>query len=258
MGVRSVGHKMPPRSRIGNELTRSVFHLISGVRVSDTQTGLRAFGTEMIPEFLVIEGERYEDAVFMVTQLASLFRISLSRGKTIISMEDELKHARNYMNIQKIRYKNKFTVEFQVEDAILSCCTVKLVIQPLLENAIYYGMESMDGDGEITVVGYRKGDDVYVEVRDNGLGMPDEMVDALLTENNRVRKHGSGVGLINVHNRIRLRFGEPYGLEIDSCLDEGTTVRIHLPYIAYSPENTELLEGGRLKQLKGERQDEEK
>ena len=206
----------------------------------------------------MIEGERYEDAVFMVTQLASLFRISLSRGKTIISMEDELKHARNYMNIQKIRYKNKFTVEFQVEDAILSCCTVKLVIQPLLENAIYYGMESMDGDGEITVVGYRKGDDVYVEVRDNGLGMPDEMVDALLTENNRVRKHGSGVGLINVHNRIRLRFGEPYGLEIESCLDEGTTVRIHLPYIAYSPENTELLEGGRLKQLKGERQDEEK
>ena len=206
----------------------------------------------------MIEGERYEDAVFMVTQLASLFRISLSRGKTIISMEDELKHARNYMNIQKIRYKNKFTVEFQVEDAILSCCTVKLVIQPLLENAIYYGMESMDGDGEIAVVGHRKGDDVYVEVRDNGLGMPDEMVDALLTENNRVRKHGSGVGLINVHNRIRLRFGEPYGLEIESCLDEGTTVRIHLPYIEYSPENTELLEGGRLKQLKGERQDEEK
>ena len=227
---------------------------------------LDALQSQINPHFLyntldsivwMIEGERYEDAVFMVTQLASLFRISLSRGKTIISMEDELKHARNYMNIQKIRYKNKFTVEFQVEDAILSCCTVKLVIQPLLENAIYYGMESMDGDGEITVVGYRKGDDVYVEVRDNGLGMPDEMVDALLTENNRVRKHGSGVGLINVHNRIRLRFGEPYG-EIESCLDEGTTVRIHLPYIAYSPENTELLEGGRLKQLKGERQDEEK
>ena len=228
---------------------------------------LDALQSQINPHFLyntldsivwMIEGERYEDAVFMVTQLASLFRISLSRGKTIISMEDELKHARNYMNIQKIRYKNKFTVEFQVEDAILSCCTVKLVIQPLLENAIYYGMESMDGDGEITVVGYRKGDDVYVEVRDNGLGMPDEMVDALLTENNRVRKHGSGVGLINVHNRIRLRFGEPYGLEIESCLDEGTTVRIHLPYIAYSSENTELLEGGRLKQLKGERQDEEK
>ena len=246
---------------------RELMHDILVEQEEKRKSELDALQSQINPHFLyntldsivwMIEGERYEDAVFMVTQLASLFRISLSRGKTIISMEDELKHARNYMNIQKIRYKNKFTVEFQVEDAILSCCTVKLVIQPLLENAIYYGMESMDGDGEITVVGYRKGDDVYVEVRDNGLGMPDEMVDALLTENNRVRKHGSGVGLINVHNRIRLRFGEPYGLEIDSCLDEGTTVRIHLPYIAYSPENTELLEGGRLKQLKGERQDEEK
>ena len=246
---------------------RELMHDILVEQEEKRKSELDALQSQINPLFLyntldsivwMIEGERYEDAVFMVTQLASLFRISLSRGKTIISMEDELKHARNYMNIQKIRYKNKFTVEFQVEDAILSCCTVKLVIQPLLENAIYYGMESMDGDGEITVVGYRKGDDVYVEVRDNGLGMPDEMVDALLTENNRVRKHGSGVGLINVHNRIRLRFGEPYGLEIESCLDEGTTVRIHLPYIAYSLENTELLEGGRLKQLKGERQDEEK
>ena len=236
-------------------------------KITQKEAELKALQAQINPHFLyntldsivwMITGERYDDAVFMITQLASLFRISLSRGKTIIRIEDEIKHAQNYMNIQKIRYKNKFTVEFQVEDAILSCCTVKLVIQPLLENAIYYGMESMDGDGEITVVGYRKGDDVYVEVRDNGLGMPDEMVDALLTENNRVRKHGSGVGLINVHNRIRLRFGEPYGLEIESCLDEGTTVRIHLPYIAYSPENTELLEGGRLKQLKGERQDEEK
>lgn len=228
---------------------------------------LDALQSQINPHFLyntlesivwMVEGERNNEAVFMLSQLAKLFRISLSKGSTVITVKDELQHAQSYMNIQKIRYKNKFTVEFQVEDAILSCCTVKLVIQPLLENAIYYGMESMDGDGEITVVGYRKGDDVYVEVRDNGLGMPDEMVDALLTENNRVRKHGSGVGLINVHNRIRLRFGEPYGLEIESCLDEGTTVRIHLPYIAYSPENTELLEGGRLKQLKGERQDEEK
>ena len=246
---------------------RELMHDILVEQEEKRKSELDALQSQINPHFLyntldsivwMIEGERYEDAVFMVTQLASLFRISLSRGKTIISMEDELKHARNYMNIQKIRYKNKFTVEFQVEDAILSCCTVKLVIQPLLENAIYYGMESMDGDGEITVVGYRNGDDVYDEVRDNGLGMPEEMVDALPTENNRVRKHGSGVGLINVHNRIRLRFGEPYGLEIESCLDEGTTVRIHLPYIAYSPENTELLEGGRLKQLKGERQDEEK
>lgn len=72
----------------------------------------------------MIEGERYEDAVFMITQLASLFRISLSRGKTIISVEDEIKHAKNYMNIQKIRYKNSFAIDFSIEEEILHCCTV--------------------------------------------------------------------------------------------------------------------------------------
>lgn len=228
---------------------------------------LDALQSQINPHFLyntldsivwMIEGERYEDAVFMITQLASLFRISLSRGKTIISIEDEVKHAKNYMNIQKIRYKNIFSIDFEIDKDILNCCTVKLVIQPLLENAIYYGVECMDGDGEIQVVGYRKEHDVYIEVRDNGLGMPEETVEALLTENNRVRKSGSGVGLMNVHNRIRLRFGSPYGLEIESKPDEGTTVRIHLPYLAYSSETVELLEGGRLKQLKGEQKNEEK
>lgn len=217
---------------------------------------LDALQSQINPHFLyntldsivwMIEGERYEDAVFMITQLASLFRISLSRGKTIIRIEDEIKHAKNYMNIQKVRYKNVFHVEFAVAEDILNCCTVKLVVQPLLENAIYYGAECMDGDGEITVAGYRKDNDVYLEVRDNGLGMPPEMVEALLTENNRVRKSGSGVGLINVHNRIRLRFGEAYGLEIESVPDEGTTVRIHLPDIPYVAEHAEALENGRLK-----------
>ena len=225
---------------------------------------LDALQSQINPHFLyntldsivwMIEGERYDDAVFMITQLASLFRISLSRGKTIISIEDEIQHAQNYMNIQKRRYKDSFSVKFNIEDAILSCCTVKLIIQPLLENAIYYGVEGMDGDGEIEVIGYHKEKDVYIEVRDNGLGMPEEMVDALLTENDRVRKKGSGVGLINVHNRIRLRFGDSYGLEIESRLDEGTIVRIHLPYIEYSPETVELLEDGRIKQIQGEESD---
>lgn len=220
---------------------------------------LDALQSQINPHFLyntldsivwMIEGERYDDAVFMITQLASLFRISLSRGRTIISIADEIKHAGNYMNIQKIRYKNIFSIKFDIDEDILNCCTVKLVVQPLLENAIYYGVECMDGDGEIHVTGYRKDGDVYIEVRDNGLGMPEEMVEALLTENNRVRKSGSGVGLINVHNRIRLRFGENYGLEIESRPDEGTAVRIHLPDISYSQETAEALEGGRLKQLK--------
>lgn len=207
---------------------------------------LDALQSQINPHFLyntldsivwMIEGERYEDAVFMITQLASLFRISLSSGRTVISIRDEVRHAKNYMNIQKIRYKNIFHMEFQIAEEILGCATVKLIIQPLLENAIYYGIECMDGDGEITVSGYRSGADVYLEVRDNGLGMPAEMVESLLKENNRVRAKGSGVGLINVHTRIRLHFGEQYGLEIESQPDEGTVARIHLPFLIYSEED---------------------
>lgn len=249
------------------EQLQQLMHDILVEQEEKRKSELDALQSQINPHFLyntldsivwMIEGERYEDAVFMITQLASLFRISLSRGKTIISVEDEIKHAKNYMNIQKIRYKNIFSVNFRIDEDILNCCTVKLVVQPLLENAIYYGVECMDGDGEIEVVGYRKERDVYIEVRDNGLGMPEETVEALLKENNRVRKKGSGVGLINVHNRIRLRFGGPYGLEIESQPDEGTTVRIHLPDIAYSPETVEMLEGGKLKELKGERDHDEK
>lgn len=249
------------------EQIQELMHDIVVEQEEKRKSELDALQSQINPHFLyntldsivwMIEGGRHEDAVFMITQLASLFRISLSRGKTIISIEDEIRHAKNYMNIQKIRYKNIFTVDFEIAEDILKSCTVKLVIQPLLENAIYYGVECMDGDGEIKVVGYRKDGDIYIEVQDNGLGMPKEMVEALLTENNRVRKSGSGVGLINVHSRIRLRFGEPYGLEIESQPDEGTTIRIHIPDIAYLQETVEALEGGRLKPWKEEQTDEQK
>ena len=215
---------------------------------------LDALQSQINPHFLyntldsivwMITGERYDDAVFMITQLASLFRISLSKGKTVIKIEDEVKHARNYMNIQKIRYKNSFEVDFQIEEDILDGCIVKLVLQPLLENAIYYGMEFMDGEGEIHVRGYRKDKDVYLEVEDNGLGMPEEEAAELLNGKERPHKHGSGVGLANVHSRLKLRFGEAYGLVIHSCPDEGMMVQIHIPYIPYTVETQKFLESGK-------------
>lgn len=209
------------------------------------KTELDALQSQINPHFLyntldsivwMIEGERYQDAIFMITQLASLFRISISRGKNIIKVEDEIRHAKNYMNIQKIRYKNMFKVDFDIADEILNCQTVKLIIQPILENSLYYTVEPLDGDGEISIKGYREGKDIYIKVTDNGLGMTPETVANVLKENNRVRKRGSGVGLINVHNRIRLQFGDEYGLVIESELDEGTTVTIHLPFLEYKEE----------------------
>ena len=214
---------------------------------------LDALQSQINPHFLyntldsivwMISGEKYEEAVFMIKQLASLFRISLSKGYTIISIADELKHARHYMNIQKIRYKNDFVVDFDIEEEILDCCTVKLIIQPLLENAIYYGMEYMDDEGEIHVKGYRQGKDIFIDVRDNGPGMREEEAEKLLTDSSHQHTSGSGVGLINVHNRIRLRFGEEYGLTIVTQPDEGMLVRIHIPWVPYTPENRDMIEKG--------------
>ena len=181
----------------------------------------------------MIEGEKYKEAVFMITQLASLFRISLSRGKTIIPIADELQHAENYMNIQKTRFKNSFTVSFEIDEEIKEYSIVKLVVQPILENAVYYGVKDMDDEGMITVRGHLEDNDIYIEVSDNGFGMQQEMADQLLVDDNRVHKQGSGVGLINVHRRLQLRYGQQYGLIIVTEPDEGMKVTIHIPAIIY-------------------------
>ncbi len=203
---------------------------------------LDALQSQINPHFLyntldsivwTIESGQAEEAISMVTALASLFRISLSKGKNIITIRDEMEHAKNYLSIQKIRYKDRFRASVEVDPEIEGYSTIKLIVQPLIENAIYYGVESMREEGIIAIRGYAKGEDIYIEVSDNGMGIPPEEQALLLADNNRARKRGSGIGLINVHQRIRLYFGEAYGIEIESELDEGTTVRIHLPKIRF-------------------------
>lgn len=177
----------------------------------------------------MVEMERYREAITMVTALSGLFRISLSKGNNIITIKDELEHAKNYVRIQEVRFKNKFVTSFDIDPEILNYDTIKLILQPIIENAIYYGMEYMNGEGEIKIRGYQKDEDIYLEVVDNGLGMSEDILKTLLTNSSRTKKRGSGIGMYNVHQRIQLYFGEGYGLEIESVLDEGTCVRFHLP-----------------------------
>ena len=179
----------------------------------------------------MIENEQKDEAVKVVTALARFFRISLSKGKSIIPVRDELEHVRNYLMIQQKRFKNKFTYEIDAEPETLELCSLKLMLQPLVENSIYHGMEfKMDGDGEILIQVRRREDGLWFTVGDNGLGMTEEQVESLLTGEAAVHSsRGSGIGVKNVNERIRLYFGEDYGLTIDSEPDEGTTVTIHLP-----------------------------
>ena len=214
---------------------------------------LKALQSQINPHFLyntlesitwMVEANRNTDAVFMISELAKLLRISLSKGRTVIRIADEIQHSTSYMNIQKVRYKERFATEFIIDEEINDYCTVKLIVQPILENAIYYGVGNMDEDdgGKITVRGEKKGDDIYISVEDNGMGMTEEVARNILVDNNKVPKHGSGVGVINVHSRIKLMFGSEYGLKVYSEPDEGTKVVIHIPAIPYTEENRERLE----------------
>jgi two-component system sensor histidine kinase YesM len=210
---------------------------------------LDALQSQINPHFLyntldsimwMIEAEKYEDAISMVQALGNLFRISLSKGRTIITVGEEIRHAENYIAIQKYRYKNKFEAFWEIDETLLPYRTIKLIIQPLVENAIYYGMEFMDGDGEIHIRVKSDGSDLLIEVEDNGPGIPPERLASLLTDENRERSRGSGIGLRNVHQRIQLYFGPAYGLEIESEPDEGTLVRIRQPLCLELPEEASV------------------
>lgn len=200
---------------------------------------LDALQSQINPHFLynaldiivwMIEKEQPKEAVNIVTALARLFRISLSRGKNIIPVRDEIEHVQNYLMIQKMRYKNKFSYEIDLDEAVKNLSIIKLVVQPLVENAIYHGMDFMDGDGKITITARVVGEELHLSVADNGLGMKPEVVERLLVENTPVSK-GSGVGLKNVNERIKLYFGDKYGVMIESEPDAGTCITLILPVV---------------------------
>jgi len=168
------------------------------------------------------------EAILMVTALARLFRISISKGRSIITVAEEIEHVRNYLIIQTIRLKNRFTYEINAQPEAMSLHTVKLVLQPIVENSIVHGLAHYTtGEGHIQIDIAVEGNELVMRIRDNGLGMDREQAESLLT-----RRSGSGgIGVTNVHERIRLTYGQEYGLEIRSELDEGTLVTIRQPGI---------------------------
>ena len=185
-----------------------------------------------------IENEKQSEAVHTVTALARFFRLSLGKGKNIVTVKAEIEHVKNYLMIQHMRFKNKFDYEFDIEEDVLELSSLKLMLQPLVENAIYHGMEFMDGDGLIKIKAWREADELYLSVTDNGLGMTEEKVAMVLAgKSNSGNGRGSGIGVKNVNERIKLYFGEDYGLKIDSEPDVGTTIIIHLPAKKYEEEN---------------------
>ncbi|MGO5051258.1 sensor histidine kinase [Lachnospiraceae bacterium LCP25S3_G4] len=235
--IRHLGRTLQSMANSMRKLMDDIVREQEGKRKSE----MDALQSQINPHFLyntldsivwMIENQRYDGAITMVTALAKLFRISLSKGKNIITIADEFQHVENYLIIQNVRYKNKFHYEIEAEESVLECATIKLIVQPLVENSIYHGMEYMYGDGEIYVRAYKKDSMLWIEVEDNGPGMSKEQVDAILCGTIKSSKSkGSGIGFYNVQERIKLYFGEEYGLQILSEPDEGTVIRAYLPVV---------------------------
>ncbi|MFP3126645.1 sensor histidine kinase [Ectobacillus funiculus] len=180
-----------------------------------------------------------EDIAEVVESLSRLFRIGLSKGNDIIPFMEEIKHIRSYLKIQKARYKDKLNYTLAIAPDIQDIFVLKLVLQPIVENAIYHGIKERRGPGHILIEAKEDNEQLMIRVTDDGSGMPSEILYALrkrlatalnMDEENREIKN-LGYGMMNVQARIKLTFGDAYGLSIDSEKGEGTTVTAILPII---------------------------
>lgn len=200
------------------------------------KTELRALQAQINPHFLyntldsiawMCEEGRTKDAVEMVNALARLFRISISKGHELIPVEKEVEHAKSYLQIQKFRYKNQFQYSFDVQESCLHYYCNKITLQPIIENAIYHGLNRMIDEGFIEIKIFEDGGDVVFTVEDNGVGMTKEQCESILHK--EVKGQTGGIGIKNVNDRVKIYFGEQYGMKIESELDEGTKVSIRMP-----------------------------
>ena len=229
------------------ELSASFSHMVGRIQqlmvtvrqeeVNLRKTELKALQAQINPHFLyntldsiawMCEQGQNADAVRMVHALARLFRISISKGHELIPIAREIEHAESYLQIQKYRYKNRFTYRFEVDPACLDYLCNKITLQPIIENAINHGLDLMVEEGHITVQVCPDGQDILFRVRDDGVGMTPEQVAAIL---NKGPSDRTGIGIKNVNDRLKIYFGKQYGLRIDSVPDEGTCVEIRMPKV---------------------------
>lgn len=205
---------------------------------------LEALEAKINPHFLyntldsivwMAEQNETEDVITMIQALSKLFRVSISKGHEIITIKEELEHVSNYLLIQKMRYQN-FDFKINVKKDLELCPTIKLLIQPIVENAIYHGIKYLVDPGLIIItVDSIDNKSIIISVEDNGVGM-DEKTAASLLDISKPKKDssadsskGNGIGVINVQERIQLTYGIKYGLSVNSELDEGTTIIIRIP-----------------------------
>lgn len=198
---------------------------------------LKALQSQINPHFLyntldsiiwMAEWGKNQEVVKMTSSLARLLRRSISNEQEVVTIDEETEYTEAYLTIQKMRYQDKLEYEIEVDPDIRKAETVKLVLQPLVENAIYHGIKYKEGKGLIKIRGFREEEDIVLQVEDDGRGMDQNTLEHIFEQHVRDTK-SNGVGLQNVHERIRLYYGAAYGLSFESEQGKGTIVTVRLP-----------------------------
>ena len=198
---------------------------------------LKALQSQINPHFLyntldsiiwMAEGKKNEEVVLMTASLARLLRQSISNEDEVVSIGQEVEYARGYLTIQKMRYKDKMEFQIDVDPSILHIPLIKLVLQPVIENAIYHGLKYKESKGLLMVKGFRKNGNAVLQVIDNGVGMDQETLDHIY-EKHKVNYQSNGVGIYNVQKRLQLYYGSEYGITYESEKGVGTTATITIP-----------------------------
>ena len=203
---------------------------------------LRALQAQINPHFLyntldtiiwMAESKKTDEVVQIVSALSNFFRISLSKGKDWIAIREEIERTRSYLTIQKMRYRDIMDYQIEVDDAVANYTILKLILQPLVENALYHGLKNQRRRGAITIRAKQKNEDeVLLQVEDDGVGIPPEKlarITAMMNDNSDEIRFERGFGLDNVNKRIKLYYGKQYGLSINSEYQTGTCVTLVIP-----------------------------
>ncbi len=219
------------------EEIKSLMNKVVEEQKAKRKTEFLALQSQINPHFLyntldsivyLSENKMNEKVIEMVIALSKFFRISISRGKNIILLNEEIEHAKNYLLIQKIRYNEKFDFKFEVADDVWEYKVVKLSLQPLIENAIYHGINTEYDEGKIIIRAFKDMNKLILEVEDDGYGIPLEKIEELY-QNIKGEESKSGVGLRNVYQRLKLYYGDDADFIIESELDEKTVIRLEIP-----------------------------
>ncbi len=227
-----------------NSMIDKINELLEQVKVEQIQLRKAEFEllqSQINPHFLyntldaiiwLAEAGEQKKVVNMVGSLSEFFRASLNQGKDIISLKEELNHVRSYLEIQQVRYQDILQYEINIPRELEQCLIPKITIQPLVENALYHGIKNKRGQGKIIISGSKNSEGTVIQVFDNGIGIKEERLNEVIRGiTNKTPTENGIYGLYNVNERIRLNFGEKYGISIESNYGEGTKAKILLPCI---------------------------